>query len=374
MLCVASHMFLAILLVCIGQPQTAASAEAPYLFYHPLPYGSMSMFTPWNVVINGSYDVLQLDGRDRRILELPYGKGLRNVWDNCIVHPITTIEQIGWWKFLKTEILPLTLSKEGGQWVPNYQLHLIGGGVTYRMLEEWYSHNGVSAPSAWAAGTIAMYHILNEAVEAQDYKGYNTDPVADLLLFDWLGVLLFSNDDIARFFAHTLHMSDWSHLPVITFPHLQLGNNGLYYSMKWMLPEQDRWSIFYLFGMSNMIGATCSIDGENSVSLGAGARGRNLYVVDPRARVLSTNLVPTGGIFWDKNNSLMASLTISGQHDQTVILNIYPGVFSVAGVSAAVWSSWGSSGSFGAGFALRGTVGVGYRNEPQRVNLQRSDP
>ena len=333
------------------------------LYYRPLPYGSMAMFTPWNVVINGSYDVLQLDGRERSLVRLPYGAGFRNVWDNSVIHPGATISQIGWWQFVKTEILPLTWTKEGAQWIPNYQFHLIGGGMTYRMLAEWYEYEKVDAPEAWAVGTIAFYHILNEVVEAQNYSGYNTDPIADLLFFDWLGVLLFSNDDVARFFAHTLHMSDWSHLPMITFPDLRLGNNGLYYSLKWNIPGAEEWSVFYLMGMSNMIGASYRFDAENSITVAGGARGDTLYVVDDRARVLSTNLVPTGGVFWDRNNSLMASLTASGQRDQTVILNIYPGVVDIAGFKPAFWSTWGSSGTFGVGVAIAGWPGVGYRNQ-----------
>ena len=324
------------------------------------------MFTPWNVVINGSYDVLQLDGRDRRLFELPYGIGFENVFENVVKHPGATISQIGWWEFARTELLPLTFSTEGGQWLPNYQLHLIGGGMTYRMLSEWYDYHDVDAPEIWAIGTITVYHLLNEAVEAQDYRGYNTDPIADLLFFDWLGVVLFSFDGVSEFFSETLNMNDWSHLPMITLPNFNLGNNGLYYSLKWQIPGQDQWSVFYLMGMSNMIGASYKIDHENSISVGVGARGENLYVIDPRARVLSTNLVPTGGVFWDKNNSLMASLTASGQRDQTVILNMYPGVFEIAGLRPAIWSAWGLNGTFGVGIAFQGTIGIGYREQQRQ--------
>jgi len=344
------------------QQSTATAKDTTYFFYRPYDYGSMAMFTPWNVVLNGSYDVLQLDGRNRKITTLPYGSGFANVWENTVLHPGATISQIGWWTFLKTEIFPLTFSTEGGQWLPNYQLHLIGGGMTYRMLEEWFDYNDVDAPGAWAIGTIAAYHILNEVVEAEDYRGYNTDPIADLLFFDWLGVLLFMNDDVAGFFSETLHMNDWSNIPVITFPHGQLGNNGLYYSLKWNIPGLDNWSVFYLMGMSNMAGGSYRFDAENSLSVGVGARGKYLYMVDERARVLSTHLVPTGGVFWDRNGSLMASITASGQEDQTVILQVYPGTFDLAGIRPAVWSTWGSNGTFGIGVAVQAGIGVGYRN------------
>ncbi|NQW29798.1 MAG: hypothetical protein HQ472_04735 [Ignavibacteria bacterium] len=341
--------------------QQSDSAQRRY-FYQPYAYGSMAMFSPWNVVINGSFDVLQLDGKNRNINELPYGVGMKNVFKNTFVHPGATISQIGWGRWFTTEVLPMNFTKEGAQWLPNYQLHLIGGGMTFRMLQEWYAYQGVSAPGAWAAGTIALYHVLNEAVENEDYVGYNSDPIADLLVFDWLGAVLFMNDDVAEFFSQTLHLTDWSQLPMITFPHGQLGNNGLYYSMKWNIPTSDKWSAWYLMGMSNMAGASYKLDGENSITIGAGVRGKNLYLVDQRVRALTLNLVATGGIFWDKNNSLMASLTASGQQDQTVIVNVYPGVFEVAGISPTIWAAWGSTGTLGIGVGVRSGIGVGYRN------------
>ncbi|CAN5565865.1 hypothetical protein BH10BAC6_BH10BAC6_10090 [soil metagenome] len=337
-------------------------AQEPY-FYKPVDYGSMSMFTPWNVVINGSYDIIQLDGKNRHIFDLPYGTGFENVVKNCL-NMGATISQIGWGRWLTTEVFPLNFTKEGGQWLPNYQLHLIGGGMTYRMLEEWFVHNKVAAPGAWAVGTMITYHMLNEVVENEGYVGYNSDPIADLLIFDWLGILLFTSDDVSRFFANDLHMADWSNLPMITFPGARLGNNGLYYSLKWTIPgTEDKWSVWYLMGMSNMAGPSYKFDAENSVSVGAGLRGRTLYTVDPRVRILSLNLVPTAGIYWDKNNSLMASLQVSGQEDQTVIGQFYPGILKLGPISPAVWASYGSNGSVGVGIAFQGTIGIGYRDK-----------
>jgi len=341
----------------------SVQAKPEYLFYKPLDYGSMSMFTPWGVILNGSYDVLQLDGKDRRIGSLPYGTGFKNVLENTFVHPGATISQIGWAKWLSTEVFPLNFTKEGGQWVPNYQLHLIGGGMTYRMLAEWYDYNGVASPEIWSATTIMFYHFLNEAVENEAYVGYNTDPIADIAIFDWLGILLFTSDDVARFFAKDLHMTDWSQIPVITYPLGQLGNNGLYYSLKWNIPGSEQWSAWYYMGMANMAGASYKYDAEHSITVGGGLRGKYLYEVDTRVRLLTLELVPTGGIFWDQNNSLLASITASGQEDQTVILNIYPGVLKISdNISPAIWAAWGSNGTYGVGVALRAGIGVGYRN------------
>jgi hypothetical protein len=118
-------------------------------------------------------------------------------------------------------------------------------------------------------------------------------------------------------------------------------------------------------GMSNMLGASFKFDAENSISLGGGIRGKYLYEIDPRVHILTLQLVPTGGVFWDKNNSLMASITASGQEDQTVIMNLYPGIFNipVVDLTPALWLAYGTNGTYGVGIAFQQTFGVGYRNK-----------
>lgn len=349
------------LLVATIAPAAARAGDTP-LFYRDVDYGSMSMFTPWNVVLNGSFDVLQLDGEERRLGRIAYATGFANVWRN-VTDPAPAVRRLGTWRWLRTEVLPLDFSTEGGQWLPNYQLHLIGGGMSYRMLSEWYQAHDVAVPDVWAAGTIAVYHLLNEAVENGSYEGLNTDPIADVLIFDIAGPLLFSIDGVAEFFADELHLTDWSNLPMITLPGGRLGNNGLYYAMKWSIPGSESWSAFYLMGMSNMAGASFRVAGEHSLTVAAGARGRELTDVDPSLHLKTLVLVPTAGVFWDRNNSLMASLTASGQRDQTIIAQVYPGVIDVAGIRPALWASWGSNGSLGVGVAVQATPGFGWRSK-----------
>lgn len=320
----------------------------------------MALVSPWQVVLSGSFDILQLDGKDRRLLKQPYGIGFENTFKNCI-SPGATISQIGWGRWIATEVLPLNFTKEGAQWIPNYQLHLIGGGMTYRMLSEWYRDKGVAGADWWSAGTVMFMHALNEAVENEDYRGYNSDPIADILVFDWLGILLFTNDDVSQFFGETLNMRDWSNLTMVTFPDFQLGNGGLYYSLKWNIPNSDRWSVFYFIGMSNMGGLSYKTDEEHSITVGAGLRGRTLTQVDSSVRMLTLNVVPTAGVFWDRNHSLLASLTVSGQQDQTAILQLYPGLVKGLPFDISLWAMYGTSGGFGAGVGVSLLPGIGFR-------------
>lgn len=340
--------------------QNSVQRADSYLYYKPLDYGSQSLFNPWYLIMNGSYDVLQLDGKDRRIFKLPYRKDIENVLNNAFVHPAATIEKIGWDRWISTEILPLNFTPEGAQWLPNYQLHVIGGGMSFRMLEEWYDYHEVAFPTFMAATSITAYHLLNEAVENDGYIGDNIDPIADLLFFDGFGIVLFSYNPVANFFSHKLQMADWSNLLMITYPEARLSTNGLYYSIKVKVPNVKNFLFWHLFGTSNMFGFSYRLNAEHSISMGAGARGSHLTMVEPEVRMVTIHLVPTGGIFWDKNNSLMASLTASGQQDQTVILNLYPGVIHLGSVKPAIWTAYGSNGSYGLGMAFLLSIGIGY--------------
>jgi hypothetical protein len=358
-------LFLLLATLSLASAQERSAEDSTYIYYRPeQTYGSMSMVSPWGLILNGGFDILQIDGKDRRLLSIPYGAGLRGFYDNTFRHPGATISQIGWGNWLTTEVLPLNWTKNGARWIPNYQLHLIGSGVSYRMMAEWYHHQGIASPELWSIATVTAMHIVNEVVENGGYVGYNTDPIADFLIFNTLGIALFMNDDIARFFSEKMHMTEWSSLPMITFPSGQLGNNGLNYSFKVGLPNSTRLRLWGIMGMGTMLGASYVYDrsDEHSISFGAGIRGKELINVDPRARVLTVSIVPTAGIYWDRNNSLLASLTVSGQVDQTAILNVYPGVINISDdISPAIWAAWGSNGTIGFGIGIRGAIGVGYR-------------
>ena len=51
---------------------------------------------------------------------------------------------IGWKTFLKSEIL---FSLKNGQWLPNYTLHLLGGGMEYARLADYYTYHGLKYPN-----------------------------------------------------------------------------------------------------------------------------------------------------------------------------------------------------------------------------------
>ena len=73
---------------------------------------------------------------------------VRNVVKN-VANPFTAIRydgDHGWATFLSTEVFPLSYGRNTARWVPNYSLHLLGGGETYAWMREWFLAREAPAP------------------------------------------------------------------------------------------------------------------------------------------------------------------------------------------------------------------------------------
>jgi hypothetical protein len=331
----------------VGLICTAAAQER--YFYHNLPYGSEALYNPVSLLLNGSYDIVQMENRSREIFTLPYAQGTANVFRN-LASPFSMISEYGWWNFIKREVFPLSLNVNDGQWWPNYELHLIGGGMTSVMMSEWYEDHGFSSPMVWSLATMAAYHLLNEAVENGSYQGNNVDPIADIYIFDIGGILLFSSEPVRRFFSEELHLTDWSLQPSIALNNGTLQNNGQYFSLKWKFPFSDSYSLFHYFGLRGLFGVSRRFESGEAISVGAGVRAVSLKLLDPNFFLLTTVLKWEVGFFYDRNNSLLASLFVGGAADNPVTLNIYPGILKIANFSPGVWALY--SRNYGLSFGI----------------------
>jgi hypothetical protein len=313
---------------------TFSRGDEKYIFYKGYPYGSQANYNPLGIMMNGSYDILQIDNQNNHIFKIHYREGSRNVWDN-ITHPLERIQQFGWHRFVSTELIPQQLEPKQAQYWPNYKLHLLGGGMTYYATAEWYRYHGFTNSKTMSVVTMAAYHYLNEVVENNTYRGATVDPIADLLIFDPLGIVLFSFDGVPQFFGETLQMADWSFQPIINLNEGTLINNGQNYSYKIPIPFFDRWKLFYLSGMEGVVGLTRQYTESDNITVGGGFSAKDLIAVENNTgvRTQTATLVWTGGIFYDRNNSLLASLIVKGQGGPRVRLNIYPGIFDTGALA-----------------------------------------
>jgi len=332
-------------------------AQEP-LFYSGKNYGSEALFNPVNLLLNGSYDIIQLQNHDRNIWRFPYGKSAKNVFMN-LGSPFHQINKYGWGDFFSSEIFPVNLKTEGAQWWPNYQLHLVGSGMTYATMTEWYEQHNFPSPVIFSLATISAYHLLNEVVENGEYTGTNVDPIADIFFFDLGGIILFSFDNVRKFFSKKLNLSDWSLQPSFLFNDGSLQNNGQYFSIKYKLPFWEKWYFFYYFGMNGLAGLSYKFNESKTISLGGGLRARKLVQLNQSIHKETVEMTWNIGLFYDVNNSLMSSLMISGLTDYRVQLNIYPGIIKIGKFSPGIWTVYKTDGDFIIGVSTIWTLGFG---------------
>jgi hypothetical protein len=323
------------MILCLAALLTseAAMAEAPdslserAYYYHGLDYGSEAALHPFTLILNGGFHVMQVSNRSNRLADMDFQNGWDLLWLN-IGNPIDAIEHDGWGDFIRTEILPFSTGLSNARYWPNYMLHLIGGGMSYRMMIEWYQYHDIKHPKIWSAGTMFLYHMLNEVAETSYLEGYTTDPVADLYLFDPLSCVLFSNDKVARFFGETMNLRDWSFQPAYDVSNGSLENVGVSYSMKWKPPFWDRTSFFYYFGSHGEGGISREMGGGYSWSVAAGFTAGEL--IDHEDGGLAVKLEGAGALFLDRNGSLLASLQLASTKDYSMRLNVYPGFLHIS--------------------------------------------
>jgi hypothetical protein len=296
-----------------------------YFYTHP-EYGSQSTFNPLSVFLNGGYDIVQTGMFDADIFKVPYGTGAHNVWDN-ISHPMRQISRHGWGEFLGSEVFPVRLEVSRSQYLPNYTLHLLGGGATYRMLCEWSEAHGVPYPKLSAIAFATAYNFLNEIMENGSYAGVNVDPIADMWIFNPLGMLLFSSDRVARFMSATVHLCDWSGMPFIDPVHGKIDNASQNWAVKIPLPRLSRTHLFVYLGMSEVAGLSYTIKDDIAVSGGGGFSVGDIVEADSggsRGRVMTIHYSWNAGLFVDKSHSLLFSLLLSNSSMYKVRANLYP--------------------------------------------------
>ena len=321
-----------------AEPADAAGAEEPRYFHHGLPYGSDAAFSPASELVNGAFGILQISSNWRTLDDIDWRHGFDITWES-ITHPTRTISAFGVGEFVRSEVVPGKLGWSNLQFVPNYHLHLIGGGARNRAFTEWYRAHDFSHPGLWAFATTIVHAFAVETVEHEASIGPTVDPVADMLIFDPAGALLFTSDTVARFFSQTLNMSIWSGQPMINPVQNTIENAGENYGLHFFFNRDHRVGVFMYWGMSDLVGLTVRGDSGIDWSLGVGGmvtelqseqRGVGMSAYYARMRW------DVGG-FIHRNGSLLASVHVSEAWTQPLRLNVYPGLVRWHGVSPGLY-------------------------------------
>lgn len=341
----------------LAAPDAAADEPERY-FYFGYEYGTQSLFGPLYVFLNRGFDILQIRPGSRNVFDQPYASDAANVFHN-LASPFAAIDDYGWGRFLREEVFPLSYTDDTARWGPNYTLHLLGGGMEFRALWEWYEDKKVPLPALFSAATLLSSALVNETLENKGIRGYNTDSVADLYLFDIGGMVLFAFDGVAKFFSRDVILSDWSLQPGFTAPKFDLYNAGNYFAMKWPLPFYKPLRLFGYTGLGAWAGLSYQFPSRYSITVAAGQRSYRLENASVRIVNNVVLFAPSAAIFVDRNESLLASLHVSNVEDHFVQFNLYPNAFFTTDPGIGLFAIVGKTGNVVVGLSLTRTFGVG---------------
>ncbi len=327
-------------------------------FYTNKPYGSEALFNPLTLFLNGGYDICQLQSVPNDITKPPYAKMTRIVLRN-LGNPFRSISNYGWSKLVRTELLPLSFTKDNLQWIPNYQQHLIGGGMLFTAMKEWYKERNFPMPWLFSSFTVMAQHFFNEVMETGPSESYSEDEVVDIYIFDLGGIVLFSFDSINKFFSKTLNLSDWSLQSTITMPYGRV-NAGQYFAIKWKYPFSDDYYMFYRYGMGALYGVSKKVDSTDFFSVGIGFKTKHLVDINTNTRQRTIETGWYAGVFYDRNNSLLASIVMSGVKEYFCMIDVYPGIIKFGEFSPGVWTVIGRDGRMMFGLSTKYALSIGY--------------
>lgn len=330
------YMFHLILIIVFlyGKSAIAEPNALDRACYEPKSYGSEANFNPITTIISGVLDPRRHLKFSDDLDDFHFQRGLKNVNHN-LLNPFENVSDHGLKKFISYEVFPLSLHLDYKkmQFLPNYSLHLIGGGYTYRKMLAWYRWHDYSNPTVFAISSYLAYHYFCEAVESSDLAGdpdaINVDAIADMYLFNLPGMVLFSWDAATAFFVNQLEFQEWTYMPMYDPFQNSVENFGQKFVLRVGMPFTDSWKFFWEGGMETGFGLSYEIKDKNYVSFAIGRAPVGISY-DGHTRV-PEKLIRWIGISWDKNRSLMAHLCIN-YHEEGYFraeLNINPGVINV---------------------------------------------
>jgi hypothetical protein len=342
--------------------QSDSSAKPDRRLFHELPYGSDRQFNPATVIVNEGYDMLRIITQDRLVGEIPYGESSTTLW-HSVTHADEVVRHYGWNRWVRDELLPLSLHGKGAAaWAPNYQLHLLGAGMTYARMADWYQVRDVPHPRIASAMTLYAGHFMNEIVEnAGNPTGEDEEGLTDLLIFDPAGMLLWSTDRMRRAFSGSWEINNWYGQPTWIPRTRRLENAFSAYYVRAPLPHTDNWKFFALNGNAFLLGVSRRVTDSLMVSVGGGAISIDVPVVSETNGSTTVALAQNFGVFLDRNGSLLVSFLNRAGRTNGPTLNVYPGVLKFGPLTAGLWAQavrggidghgirWGITSALGGG-------------------------
>lgn len=341
--------------------EVADSTEHEFYFNRGRDYGTDAYAGPFDIIMNKGFAVAQWQGRDRAIFSFPYGWNA--VWAS-ITRPGKAMERAGGWgSVLRRHLVPF--SGDGlreAQWVPNYFGHLLEGGMAYRRLLEWNRHHGVPLATLNAVLVTQFAVLLNEAYETPAGDPWVEENgtaglFIDAVIMDPLGILLFHQDGVSRFFAEKLGAMLWPRQASITFPGARVINNGEAVVFRPNLWVTDSFRFFIRTGIGAQFGISVPRDDGLEVGVGVGAESYERQL--DSAGIESAQFSLSAGLWIDRDGSLLFSATWDEKTDRSLAVDVFPGVIQIAGTTIGAWFQFDRDYRPYVGITGRRTLGLG---------------
>ena len=150
-----------------------------------------------------------------------------------------------------------------------------------------------------------------------------------------------------------MQFRNWPGQPVFDVRHHKILNASNNYLMRpRVFGEKVR--PFLYFGLHYFAGVSVLLPSEKSLSLGVG-----LATVDPFADSIFDKVRPSGGVYWDDHDRLLASMTFNGTDDSIVRLNLYPDIFPFRTLDLGFFLGLADDGGTTFGIAIEKVLAFG---------------
>ena len=129
--------------------------------------------------------------------------------------------------------------------------------------------------------------------------------------------------------------------------------------MQFPLPFYRRLKLLFYEGFSTLGGLSYEVGSGYSISAAAGGRV-DTFVNSSIGSVFNVvSMKPSGALFVDRNNSLLASVQVSATTYYTVSANLYPNAFFLMDPGVGLWTAVNADGSFLVGASITRVLGLG---------------
>ncbi|UCG92639.1 MAG: hypothetical protein JSV97_02710, partial [candidate division WOR-3 bacterium] len=143
------------------------------------------------------------------------------------------------------------------------------------------------------------------------------------------------------FFSEKLQLAEWSMQPAYNLSNGDLENMGQFYVVKYPITKNNKWNLMVHFGLHGMAGFCHRWSDGHALSLTGGFLVEELIRAEQEGegRALTATLTWRAGMFFDRNNSLLASLMVSTVPEDRIRVNIYPGLVRLGPFTPGVFIS-----------------------------------